>query len=129
MGGFTEMSSRLTSEVKLRLLYGLAEQSGRWVTESHLAKITRSKEDRIKPVVDMFEKRGVIKSLNWQELPVNQQKEITKSQTIASTTKRLYQIEMEGWKKLKQILKPCFEHENVLDILNIPDEMRKKFKD
>ena len=43
---------------------------------------------------------------------------------ISQSTKVIYKIDDEGWKKLKNSLQDCFVDENVMNLMNIPEKFK-----
>ncbi len=122
------MSSSQTPQVKLKILSTLAENSGIWIAKTSLALKSGTRSERIQDTLDSFEKRSFVKSLNWELLSKKEREDFLKKQSIeiTSTTKILYQLDVEGWKKLQISLQDCFENENVLELLNIPEDIKEK---
>jgi hypothetical protein len=122
------MPSSQTPQVKLKILSTLAENSGIWIPKTSLASKSGTKPERIQDTLDSFEKRSFVKSLNWELLTKKERDDFSKKQPtdVGSTTKILYQLDVEGWKKLQSSLQDCFENENVLELLNIPEDIKGK---
>ena len=122
------MSNSQTPQVKLKILSTLAENSGKWLAKTPLALKSGTRAERIQDTLDSFEKRSFVKSLNWELLSKKEQENIMKKQSIdiASTTKILYQLDIKGWQVLQKSLQDCFKNENVLELLNIPEDIREK---
>ena len=122
------MLNSQSPEVKLKLLSTLAENSGNWITKTSLALKSGTRAERVQGSLDSFEKRKFVKSLHWELLSKKEKEEIIKQQQIEipSTTKMLYQLDVEGWVKLKKSLQDCFQNENVLELLNIPEDVKEK---
>jgi hypothetical protein len=122
------MSNSQSPEVKLKILITLAENSGKWIAKTPLASKSRTHAERIQGTLDYFKKRKFVKSLNWELLSKEKREKILKEQQIEvpSTTKILYQLDVGGWIKLKKSLQDCFQNENILELLNIPEDIKEK---
>lgn len=123
------MSNSQTPQVKLKLLTVLAENSGNWLSKSTLAFKSRTHAERIQNTLDSFERQKFIKSQDWGSLSKKEQEEIISKNgpvEIKHTTKMIYHIDELGWGTIKRSLQDCFENENVLELLNIPEDIKKK---
>jgi len=126
------MSSQVIqkTEVKFRILIALADAAV-WIHGSALATKANTTEDRMKDTLDYYEKRNMIKTVDWFKLTPDEQKKFMEDEDVqvSSAVKKLYKIDAEGWKKFERIIKPCFQDENVSEILNIPENISKRFRD
>jgi hypothetical protein len=121
------MSSPQKPETKLKMLTVLAKHSGIWLWQKEIARQARTKSDRIQPTLDSFEKRKFVKSKNWENMDKKEKRELNDGNIpfeISESTKVIYKIDDEGWKKLKNSLQDCFVDENVLDLMNIPEKFK-----
>ena len=126
------MSSQVIqkTEVKFRILIALADAAV-WIHGSALATKANTTEDRMKDTLDYYKKRNMIKTVDWFKLTPDEQKKFMEDEDVqvSSAVKKLYKIDAEGWKKFERIIKPCFQDENVSEILNIPENISKRFRD
>ena len=123
------MSNSQSPEVKLKLLTVLAEHSGTWLPKSVLASKSKTHAERIQDTLDSFERQEFIKSQNWELLSKKEREELmsgTESTEIGSKTKKIYQIDLNGWKTLRRSLQDCFKDEHVLNLMNIPENIKEK---
>ena len=121
------MSSTQKPETKLKMLTVLAKHSGIWLWRKEIARQARTKSDRIQPTLDSFEKRKFVKSKNWENMDKKEKRELNDSNIpfeISESTKVIYKIDDEGWKKLKNSLQDCFVDENVMNLMNIPEKFK-----
>jgi hypothetical protein len=122
------MSSTQTLESKLKLLTVLAENSGTWMTKTKLAEMMGSQPERIAPTLASFERQEFVKFYNWELLSKIERDDITKNNNIEihAKTKKIYQINQDGWQTLKNSLQDCFQDENVFNLMNIPENIKSK---
>jgi hypothetical protein len=119
------MSSTQSPETKLKLLSILAKEKT-WIAKRRLAEKAGSRSPRIQSTMEYFERRKFVKSINWEGLTKEERKKFmgNSSLEVPSTTKILYKIDVEGYRKLKSSLQDCFKDEDVLGLLNIPEDYK-----
>ena len=117
-------------QVKFRILIALADASV-WIHGSALATKANVHEERMQTTLDYYEKRKMIKTVDWLKLTPDEQKKFMEDEDVhvPSAVKKLYRIDAEGYKKFERLIKPCFEDENVSEFLNIPEDTSKRFRD
>tara|TARA_Y100001936_G_C16041995_1_gene652176 strand:- start:1404 stop:1733 length:330 start_codon:yes stop_codon:yes gene_type:complete len=100
---------KVGTEIKLKIVTTLYEQSGNWLSESDLLKKVGLNQAKAELALSGFLKRKIIEMKELKDKKDRIELENETHSTIHSTTKKLYKLGPEGIEKHQQILEPCYE--------------------